>query len=225
MPLKKNIKICITPEYQEILQRKNDAIRALDSDDRLYLYQLILTLADERKVTISKAGKSSVGNVTERVRTQIAQMQTLAALIEAQGSKLKANPEIADEDLITFQLSKDEEAVPVIKMEVKKIFTDRDKAKDESKRAKILPNGIQDRDIHNFLIEEYGYHRVSGIPNLQGRMREEMLIRIGKGADEQRDDIEHAFAAVTEEDYLSRRAKTNAKNNGYNSVSLHFPTG
>ena len=210
-------------EYKEILQRKNDAIRALDSDNRLYLYQLILTLADERKVTISKAGKSSVGNVTERVSVQTSQMQTLAALIEAQESKLKANPEIADEDLITFQLSKDEEAVPVIKMEVKKIFTGRDTAKDESKRAKILPNGIQDKDIHTLLIEEHGYHRVSGIPNLSGGMREEMLIHIGKGADEQRDDIEHAFAAVTEEDYLSRRAKTKARTSGYNGVSLHLP--
>ena len=211
------------PEYQEILQRKNDAIRALDSDDRLYLYQLILTLADERKVIISKAGKSSVGNVTERVGQQTSQMQTFASLINAQGSKLKINPEIADEDLITFQLFKDEEAVPVIKMEVKKIFTGKDTAKDESKRAKILPNGIQDKDIHSHLIEEYGYHRVSGIPNSGRTMREELLTHIGKGADEQRDDIERAFAAVTEEDYLSRRAKTNAKTSGYKGVSLHLP--
>ena len=211
------------PEYQEILQRKNDAIRALDSDDRLYLYQLTLTLADERKVTISKAGKSSVGNITMRVGRQIVQMQTFAALIEAQGSKLKANPELADKDLITFQLSKDEEAVPVIKMEVKTIFTGKDTVKEESKRAKILPNGIQDKDIHSHLIEEYGYHRVSGIPNLNGGMREELLIHISKGADKQRDDIERAFAAVTKENYLSRRAKTNAKTNGYNGVSLHLP--
>ena len=211
-----------------IVDLKNARIKALESDDRLYLYQLILTLEDGREVTISKVGKSTVGYITTRVGRQITQMKKLAELINIQVKRLKANEVADDEELITFQFSKKEKALPVIKMEVKEIFTSGNTAKNESKRAKTLKNGIHDTDVHRLLIKN-GYYRVAGIPNTEGGISKEMFIHIdnngsSKDGVEQRGDIENALADANEEYYrLNRSSKQNSITNDYNGVSLHIP--
>ena len=212
-----------------IIDLKDARIKSLESDDRLYLYQLTLTLEDERKVTISKVGKSTVRNVTTWVGKQITQMERLAELINIQGKKLKANEVADDEELITFQLPDEEKPVPVIKMQVKKIFASNDNVKDENNRAKTLKNGIHDTDVHRLLIDKYGYSRVDGIPNTYGGISQEMFIHIdnngsSKGGVEQRGNIEKALADANEEYYhLNRPSKQNSTTNGYNGVSLHIP--
>ena len=213
-----------------IVDLKDARIKSLESDDRLYLYQLILTLEDERKVTISKVGKSTVSNVAGRVGKQIAQMKTLAELINIQGKRLKANEVADDEELITFQFSsKKEEALPVIEMEVKEIFASNDNVRDENNRAKTLKNGIHDTDVHRLLIKNYDYSRVGGIPNTDGGISQEMFIYIDNNGNlkdgvEQRGNIEDALADANEEYYrLSKHSKQNSTTNDYNGVSLHIP--
>ena len=218
-------------EIKNIVKQKDKRIKALESDDRLYLYQLILTLEDKRKITISKVGKSTVSYITKRVGGQITQMKKLAELINIQGEKLKDNEVADDEQLITFQFSKKEEALPVIlpviKMQVKEVFASKDNVRDESERAKTLKNGIHDTDVHRLLIDKYGYSRVYGVPNTGGGISEEMFIYIDnkgnlKDGVEQRGDIENALTAANKEHYrISRR--NSGKPNGYNGVSLHTP--
>ena len=190
-------------KYSELQKTKTHddlfdaAIKSLPAENKLYLFNIKLTLEDGTVVTLIKPGMSKNGD--SRVKRQI-------RLLEGIANNL---------DDVTFTLPQ-KGTLKVKEMHVEQ--------KNLAGRKKYLDLnfGVTDNDVHKHL-QELGYQQVHGIPNMYGADKKEVLIKIADGKYEDSDhvqDVADMLGYANISTYRERRSATAIKKD--NGISLNL---
>ena len=181
--LLKYSKLQETRAYDELF---NIAIKSLPSENKLYLFNIKMTLADDTVVTLIKPGMSNANRVSERVRGQMHLLEGIADNL----------------DDVTFTLPRKGE------LKVKAMHIEQENLAGRKKYLD-LNFGVIDGDVHRHL-QELDYQLVHGIPNRSGGERKEVFIKIADGKYEDSNHVQDVADMLEYANHTTHRERRNA---------------
>ena len=191
-------------QANDYIELVDSVIKDLPVKDKLYMFTIKLTLADDTEVTLIKPGMSVPHNISKRVREQINSLEKIA--FDPSGVTFN----IRDQSLDIVK------SLKVVKMEVKQV-----NLVDNKQKYLDLNYGVADTDVHRQLVAN-GYQMVHGIPNIKGGERKEVFVKLNGKDNDHVKDVVTVLEQANDQTYLERQAKTNGLNGS--GISLSLPT-
>ena len=179
-------------KYSELQKTKthdeliDTAIKSLPAENKLYLFNIRLTLEDGTQVTLIKPGMSNANNASKRIGEQIRLLEGIADNL----------------DDVTFTLpQKGTLKVKAMHVEPKNLAG--------RKKYLDLNFGVIDNDVHKHL-QELGYQQVHGIPNKGGGEKKEVFIKIVNGEYEDSNHVQDVADMLEYANHTTHRERRNA---------------